>query len=181
MTSGEIRNIGKLQLEKTRWLDVWQNALHIYIPEWNSTIHVAKVDLPFFLCPFYVSQHCQIRLWTPPDLAARPHQRLTKSKDKWKVVPKLNCTINREVRLTLTIRARSSSSESFADNFRSSRVDMKPLLSLSRAENANSALVIISVCKTRWQLYILTFWLNIFLKRKPGENRTYIAFYIIQI
>ena len=44
----------------------------------HSTIHVAKVDLPFFLCPFYVSQHYQIRLWTPPDLAARPHQRLTK-------------------------------------------------------------------------------------------------------
>ena len=44
------------------------------------------VAIPFFLCPFYVSPHFQIRLWIPPDLAVRLHQRPTKRGDKWKVV-----------------------------------------------------------------------------------------------
>lgn len=86
MTTGEIRNIGKLHLEKTRWLDFWQNFINIY-----SIFHFIVVAIPFFLCPFYVFQHFQIRLWIPPDLAVRLHQRPTKRNNKWKVVLELHC------------------------------------------------------------------------------------------
>ena len=78
----------KRRNKKYRKTTSWENKMTWLLTKCNKhTVYFflsTVVAIPFFLCPFYVSQHWQIRLWIPPDLAVRLHQRPTKREDKWK-------------------------------------------------------------------------------------------------
>ena len=72
----------KRRNKKYRKTTSWENKMTWLLTKCNKhTVYFflsTVVAIPFFLCPFYVSQHWQIRLWIPPDLAVRLHQRPTK-------------------------------------------------------------------------------------------------------